>query len=98
MTADKKSRSIRWVVQNEGLIPGAALLGGVGAAVVPGVARLLRPAALQLLHQHLAAPSQSVADLPEGAAATQGAVTVLGTTTGRLALHLPDDRSRAPTY
>lgn len=48
-----------------------------GVAVLPGVARLLRSAALQLLHQHLAAPSQSIADLPEGAAAAQGAVTVL---------------------
>lgn len=50
----------------------------VAVAVVPGVARLLRSAALQLLHQHLAAPSQSIADLPERAAAAQGTVTVLG--------------------
>lgn len=48
-----------------------------GVRGVPGVARLLRSTALQLLHQHLAAPPQSVADLPEGAAAAQGPVTVL---------------------
>lgn len=43
----------------------------------PGVAGLLGAAALQLLHQHLAAPPQSVADLPKGAAAAQGAAAVL---------------------
>lgn len=51
--------------------------------VVPGVAWLLRPAALQLLHQHLAAPPQGVSDLPEGAAATQRAVPVLGRGEGK---------------
>lgn len=43
----------------------------------PWVAGLLRSTALQLLHQHLAAPSQSVTNLPEGAAATQRPVTIL---------------------
>ena len=45
--------------------------------ISPRVARLLRAAALQLLHQHLAAPPQGVSDLPEGAAAAQRAVPVL---------------------
>lgn len=45
--------------------------------ISPWVAWLLRSAPLQLLHQHLAAPPQSVTDLPEGAAAAQRAVTVL---------------------
>lgn len=59
-------------------MPSAALYEReVELRAVPGVARLLRPAALQLLHQHLAAPPQSVADLPEGAAAAEGPVTVL---------------------
>lgn len=49
----------------------------LGVRGVPGVARLLRSTALQLLHQHLAAPPQSVADLPEGAAAAEGPVALL---------------------
>lgn len=63
---------------NKGFIPGAAPLGvWVRPAGIPGVAWLLWSAALQLLHQHLAAPPQSIADLPKGAAAPQGAVAVL---------------------
>lgn len=44
---------------------------------LPWVAGFLWSAPLQLLHQHLAAPSQGVTNLPEGAAATQRAVTIL---------------------
>ncbi len=45
--------------------------------MLPWVAGLLWPASLQLLHQHLAAPPQSVTNLPEGATATQRPVTIL---------------------
>lgn len=76
MTTKKESWMIRCVKRR--LDSWGSSAGWAGAAAVPGVARLLRAAALQLLHQHLAAPSQSIADLPEGAAAPQGAVPVLG--------------------
>lgn len=46
-------------------------------AIVPRVTRLLGSAPLQLLHQHLAAPSQSIANLPKGAAATQRPIPIL---------------------
>lgn len=45
--------------------------------ILPWVTRFLWSASLQLLHQHLAAPSQGVTDLPEGAAAAQRPITVL---------------------
>lgn len=43
----------------------------------PWVAWFLRAAALQFLHQHLAAASQGITELPEGAAAPQRAASVL---------------------
>lgn len=43
----------------------------------PGVARFLRCAQLQLLHQHLAAPPQCLSEFTEGAAAAQGPITIL---------------------
>lgn len=56
--------------------------------ISPWVAGLLWSAALQLLHQHLAAPSQGVTNLPEGAAAAQRAVTVLRRGNRKLSQHL----------
>lgn len=44
---------------------------------LPRVAWFLWAAALQFLHQHLAAASQSISDFPERAAAPQGAAPVL---------------------
>lgn len=45
--------------------------------ILPWVAGLLGSAPLQLFHQHLAAPPQSITNLPERATAAQRPVTIL---------------------
>lgn len=46
-----------------------------------GAARFRRSVALQLLHQHLAAATQNIPELPQRAAALQGSAAVLHTNT-----------------
>lgn len=69
----REMRGFTWVRSSSGVggLPGGFLGGS------PGVRRLLGATTLQLLHQHLTAAPQGISELPKGAAAPQGATTVL---------------------
>ena len=94
-----REKSSPWVRSQLGLLSGFWRGSPHGWGGSPGVWGLLGATTLELLHQHLAAAPQGISDLPEGAAAPQGATAVLwgGRVRLRHASYAASRPSPAPT-